>query len=607
MKKSIALILAITSIVFASSTMRISDDTSIGVAQTLNYFKEGADDFVLSNQKLYEAIGDLDSSLSTIDEARNALAQCRRSYKHISFFTAYFLHSETRFYNAAPKFEVEEPTLELIEPMGLQQIETLLFDDDVLANKKTLLIQSEALLTSAGDIRSLLYGLEIGDARILESVRLELIRMSTLYISGYDAPLMKTGITETIAATEALQEVLGPYFKADRTRSSRLDSLTTASLTYLNAHQDFDSFDRMDYLTRFALPMQRELSELIVGLGLEVNTTRYLNYRAPHIYSRNALKSWGSNGNDPAREKVLADLGRTLFFDKSLSGNASTSCSSCHQPRYYFTDLQRRSPSLVRDSVLKRNTPTLLYAGWQHMQFWDGRAGRLEDQVRHVIFNPLEMGGSNASLTKNLFRKNEYKALFSASFPGREVQELGIKEVSEALAAFVNQLSPMDSPFDRYIGGAQTAMTDRQVNGFNLFMGKAQCGTCHFPPFFNSLLPPLFDLSEVEVLGVTTTDDFMKPLLDPDPGRYDLYKIPYYKQAFKTPTVRNAAKTGPYMHNGSFQSLASVVEFYNKGGGLGMMLPVKEQTLSAKPLNLSDKESEDIIQFLESLTDPNLE
>lgn len=607
MNRSIALILAITSLVFSASTVRGPADNSTGVAHTLAYFREGVKDFVVANEKLYSALKGINAEPATVAQAREALVACRRSYKRISFFTAYFLHSETRFYNAAPKFEVEEPTLELVEPMGLQQIETLLFDDDVPANKSTLLVQSEAMLTSARDIRSLLYGLEIDDARILESIRLELIRIATLYISGYDAPLLKTGIAETMDASEALQAILEPYFKADPEPGKRLESLISTSLSYLNARQDFDTFNRMEYLTRFALPMQEELNEFIAGLGLTINTTQYLNYRAPHIYSRNALKSWGANATDSMQQKALADLGRTLFFDKSLSGNTSTSCATCHQPQNYFADLQKKSPSLVRDSVLKRNTPTLLYAGWQHTQFWDGRAANLEDQIHNVVFNPLEMNGNEESLRRNLFQNKEYKALFNASFPGRNVEDLGITEVSGALAAFVNQLSPMDSPFDRYINGQQTALTDRQVNGFNLFMGKAQCGTCHFPPFFNSLLPPLFDLSEVEVLGITTTDNFISPVLDPDLGRFDLYKIPFYKGAFKTPTVRNAAKTAPYMHNGSFQSLASVVEFYNKGGGRGLALPVEEQTLSDQPLNLSEKESEDIVLFLESLTDANPE
>ncbi|MEO6283131.1 MAG: cytochrome c peroxidase [Dyadobacter sp.] len=606
MKKTVVLALAITSFVLLSLKVSSPTDPSIGVAQSIKDFKEGASDFLDRNEALYQAIDDIKSDSGTIVQARKALLECRRSYKRIAFFTTYFFASETRFYNAAPKFEVEEPTLELVEPMGLQQIEALLFEDDVLSNKTTLLTQSEAMLTSARDMQSLLYGLEINDAQVLESVRIELVRMSTLYISGYDAPSLKSGIAETMDATGALQNTLNPYFESNPGQSNLLKVLLSSSLTYLEGHQDFDSFNRMEYLTRYALPMQTEYGKFVSALGLEINTTQYLNYRAPHIYSRNALRTWGGDGQDSARNKALTELGRLLFFDKSLSGNASTSCATCHQPSRYFTDQLEKSPSLVPDSILKRNTPTLMYAGWQHMQFWDGRVGNLNDQIHHVVFNPLEMNGSNASL-KSVLQNERYKAVVNGSYPGKSAGNLGIGEISEALAAFIRQLSPMDSPFDRYMNGEQAALTDRQVSGFNLFMGKAQCGTCHFPPFFNSLLPPLFDLSEVEVLGTTTTDDFDNPMLDKDLGRFDLYKMKYYKGAFKTPTVRNAAKTAPYMHNGSFKTLNKVVEFYNKGGGRGLALPVEEQTLSAKPLNLSDRETGDIILFLESLTDTNPE
>ncbi|MCE7065026.1 cytochrome-c peroxidase [Dyadobacter sp. CY326] len=603
MKKTIAVIIAVLGFAFLSLKVSGPGDSSIGVDHTLRSFKTGVDDFIKTNEQLYVAIDGINADSASVLTARKALKDCRRSYKRIAFFTSYFFPSETRFYNGAPKFEVEEPTLELVEPMGLQQIEALLFEDDVLAGKSDLLVQSEAMLTSAKDMHALLFGIKINDAQILESVRIELIRITTLYISGYDAPMLKSGITETLEATNALQNVLKPYFNANPELGKPLEKLLSGSEIYLNAHQDFDSFDRMQFLTRFALPIQKEFGDFVSKLGLVINTTPYLNYEAPHIYSRNALKNWDDHGTDSVQKKALVDLGRTLFFDKSLSGNASTSCATCHQPGNYFADQLQKSPSLVRDSVLRRNTPTLMYAVWQHSQFWDGRVANLQDQIHNVFLNPLEMNGNAAELNGNVLQKEEYKKLINTSFPGKNVQDLGISEASEALAAFVKQLGTMDSPFDQYVAGDQTALTDRQVSGFNLFMGKAQCGTCHFPPFFNSLLPPLFDISEVEVLGVPVHDDFEKPELDADLGRFDLYKMRYYKGAFKTPTVRNAAKTAPYMHNGSLKTLAKVIDFYNKGGGKGLKLPVEDQTLSANALNLTERESEDIILFLESLTD----
>ena len=134
-------------------------------------------------------------------------------------------------------------------------------------------------------------------------------------------------------------------------------------------------------------------------------------------------------------------------------------------------------------------------------------------------------------------------------------------------------------------------------------MGKAQCGTCHFAPLFNGLIPPFYNLTEVEVLGTTKTDNLEKPEADTDLGRFNIFPISFYEKAFKTPTVRNVSATGPYMHNGAFKTLEAVVEFYNKGGATGLGLPMSNQTLSAASLNLSKEEINDIVQFLHSLED----
>ena len=134
-------------------------------------------------------------------------------------------------------------------------------------------------------------------------------------------------------------------------------------------------------------------------------------------------------------------------------------------------------------------------------------------------------------------------------------------------------------------------------------MGKAQCGTCHFVPYFNSLLPPHFAVSEVEVLGTPANANLDHPQQDRDRGRYDLYPIHFYDGAFKTPTVRNAAKTAPYMHNGAFETLTQVIDFYNRGGGTGLGLDHPDQTLSGKPLHLTVSEIDDISLFIDSLTD----
>jgi cytochrome c peroxidase len=151
--------------------------------------------------------------------------------------------------------------------------------------------------------------------------------------------------------------------------------------------------------------------------------------------------------------------------------------------------------------------------------------------------------------------------------------------------------------------GDKTALSASQKRGFNLFMGKAACGTCHFAPVFNGLVPPNYITTEFEILGTPMNEDLEKPIADTDLGMYNVFEIEQFKGAFKTPTVRNAAETAPYMHNGAFATLEKLIDFYDKGGGAGIGLNVPQQTLSPTPLNLTKEEKADLISFIEALTD----
>lgn len=576
---------------------RVQKQDEIGVANGVVYFKTELRSFTSSCTTMEMAVANINEDSTSVTTAKKALIQCRLDYKKIASFLTYFFPSETNFYNAAPKIEVEEPELELVEPMGLQYIEALLFEENVYQNKAKLIEQVHILTSSVNDLPSLLYNFTATDAQILESVRIELIRSSTLSIAGFDAPLLKSSMAEMEVSAIAMKDILKPYIKLKPAQGKLVADLLDGSILYLKAHKDFDSFNRMEYLLSYALPLQKKLQVLIEELKLSINTTQFVNYEAENSYSPNALKPFA-----PANENLVA-LGEKLFSDPRLSGNLKVSCATCHQKDNYFTDLLPRSASLLKDSILKRNTPTLLYSGWQHSQFWDGRAATMNSQVHDVLFNKLEMGGTARSLSQNIIKSKVYERDFVALFPKVKPKQMGANEISTAISAYISKLGSMNSAFDEQIQGKSKAMTSKQVEGFNLFMGKAQCGTCHFPPFFNGLIPPFYDRSEVEILGTTKNDDFQKPQLDTDNGRYNLYQINYYKGAFKTPSVRNSAKTFPYMHNGGFKDLTQVVEFYNLGGGKGLGLEVPDQTLSAMPLKLTKTEVASIVAFMESLTD----
>jgi len=472
--------------------------------------------FAASARALQQAVAVIDEhNPQSITDAKVALKDCRINYKKLSFFLEYFFTSEAYVFNSPARYEIDEPYIEWETPVGLQQIEALLYDSVI--NKQQLIQDAEVVANTAADIPSLLYNFSATDQQIRESVEQELNRIMTLYITGYDAPLLKSGIEEAAASLTAISEVI-----KDNTDIQE-------AINYLHQHTDFDSFNRLEFLTVYGMPLQQQLGY-------------------PALFNHK---------NDIIGDTVL---GRKLFFDNTLSGNKTRSCATCHQPDKHFTDGLVRNSSLL-GGQLPRNTPGLNYAGFQHAQFWDGRVKTLEEQIVTVLYSKEEMGATDSSITK---------------------------EMVDALVAYVRTLAPFNAPLDKYLAGDHNALTSQQQQGFNLFMGKAQCGTCHFAPVFNGSTPPLYDRTEFEVLDKDSIDA----------GRYGFFKVDFYLNAFKTPTVRNTAATAPYMHDGRYRTMEEVIDFYEKGG-----LNTSNQTMSTQPLKLTAAEKKSIAAFMEALTD----
>jgi cytochrome c peroxidase len=584
---------------------------NIGVTHAVGYFKTGSQDFSRSSLILKNAIAALDSKKpATISKARVALKLCRLDYKKIEFFMNYFFESSAFVFNKPAKVEVEEPYMEYQEPSGFQLIESLLFEDDPPAHGQTLMEQADLIQSSASDLSSLLYQFGATDDQILESIRLEVLRVLTLSITGYDAPELKSGIAESRQSLQAVAEILAPFLDTEtglqhtEKIGQELTLTLDSAIAYLAAHPDFDSFDRMEFLTGYGLPLQEQLGKFIERGGMVLNSKSALNYQAKNIFSPDAIPA-AAFPDAVISNAAMVRLGKKLFLEKALSGNLQRTCASCHRPDKYFSDGLTTSLAFDGEAHVKRNAPTLLYAGFQYSQFWDGHAASLPEQVKAVISNPLEMNG-NHHVILDLIRKNSaYLADFNLAFPVKDVNEnvITIDKLANALAAYVMGLGPRNSAFDQYMAGDHQAMSAAEIKGFNLFMGKGQCGSCHFAPLFNGLTPPFYRLTEYEILGTPANDDFTRLEKDSDHGRKDFFPISYYEAAFKTPTVRNAGQTAPYMHNGVFKDLEKVVQFYNLGGGAGLHLDIPLQTLSSKPLHLSDEEVKQIVVFMQSLTD----
>jgi cytochrome c peroxidase len=198
-----------------------------------------------------------------------------------------------------------------------------------------------------------------------------------------------------------------------------------------------------------------------------------------------------------------------------------------------------------------------------------------------------------------LIQNPKYKTLINKAFPQKtELQEW---QLQNAIASYIRSLNKFNSKFDTHFQGTSTTLSSEEQLGFNLFAGKAKCATCHFIPLFNGTVPPIYKKTEQEVVGTPQVKN--GKIISPDLGRFTQYKMAQLKNAFKTPTLRNVAQTAPYMHNGVFTTLEEVVDFYNKGGGIGTGINVENQTLPSDALNLTAVEQKALVAFMKTLSD----
>jgi cytochrome c peroxidase len=275
-----------------------------------------------------------------------------------------------------------------------------------------------------------------------------------------------------------------------------------------------------------------------------------------------------------------AELGWLLFFDKRLSVDGTVSCASCHQPERAFTDGQAVSIGL-RGQRGARSAPTLVNCAWNADLFWDGRSKSLEEQLIEPLTNPVEMGNSEQSLLKTLAGIPGYRARFKKVF-GED--RITLDRVAKAMATFERTLLSGNSPYDRFKAGDRKALTELQQEGMEIFFSnRARCDSCHEGLNFTN--------GKFANIGISM--DRPKP----DLGQYNITGQEADKGAFKTPTLREIAQTGPYMHDGSLATLEEVVEHYDKGG---IKNPWLHQDI--KPLHLTPRQKKALVAFLKALS-----
>lgn len=277
--------------------------------------------------------------------------------------------------------------------------------------------------------------------------------------------------------------------------------------------------------------------------------------------------------------QAKVDLGKQLYFDGRLSKNNAISCAFCHNPFTGFADPRQTSIG-VGGGLGGRQAPTVFNTGFIPLQFWDGRAGSLEEQAIGPIANPVEMAETHENVVKKLGKIKGYQQQFRAVF-GTDVNLQGI---AEAIAAYERTVISTNSAFDKYVLGDAQAMDKTALRGMALFKGKARCILCHNGPNFAD--------NQFHNLGVPQVGPMKEDL-----GRFYVTQQEQDKGAFKTQTLRSITETAPYMHDGVFKTLEEVIDFLDQGGGQNPNL-----SPMVKPLGLTEQEKAELIAFLNALT-----
>jgi len=535
----------------------------------------------------------------SVDSLRRAFLACRSAYKRVEPFTEYFFPATSRLVNGPPLPEVEAEENKLFEPEGLQVIEEHLYPAFDPAGRADLVREVKKLSSELARYQTLWEATDFTDAHIFDLLRLEVFRIVSLGMAGFDTPMCQTAIPEAAVALTSMRTYLS-LFETDTPGYAALDRQLQQAADYLNQHPDFDSFDRAHFITTYANPLSKQLLTYQRALGIEpFKDRRPLRPDAETLFAANAFDPDAYAATVDARmNPAKIELGRRLFADPVLSANNQRACVSCHQPDKAFTDGLTKNKTLTGQGLIGRNTPTLLNAALQAGQFYDLRASSLENQSFDVVHNVTEMNGSLEQVAKKLRVDPSYVAQFRKAFPEKN-GAIEPFQIQNALASYERTLVSLDSRFDRYMRGQKTALSAEEIHGLNLFMGKAKCGICHFMPLFNGTVPPGYTDSESEVIGVPATT--AETEIDPDLGRYAHTKLDVLKYSFKTPTLRNVAQTAPYMHNGVYRTLDEVIEFYNKGGGNGLGFNLAYQTLPEDKLNLTTTEKKALVAFMKAL------
>jgi cytochrome c peroxidase len=547
---------------------------------------------------------------------RVQIEAARLELKNIDFWIRYFEPNAYRRINGPLPVEWENEVFEKFEPpyrregAGLSLAELSLDQTPLLKDSLVQLIKrsEEAVKTFEADS---ITGQLNSYSHFFLANRLFLLNLAAIYTTGFECPDTNHVVPELRSMLLGTKEIYNSYnqsFPENPLPGEYLEKYEkTISFVEMQGN-GFSSFNHFDFIRDFVNPLFAMNQKLINDYNARsINYNDYtLNNNALSIFDKSLYASQNTKGlySMVEDEKTLQEIryiGKLLFYDPILSGNNMRSCASCHKPTEYFTDTTNGLAfQFDKQQRLPRNTPTLINSVYNHLLMLDGKHISLQAQGKDVITNPNEMNSNGKELIKKVLSCKVYREAFKSFLKlTPEEKDITINHIVSAITYYDGSYSRFYSPFDNAMNN-KASVSDETKRGFNLFMSRAKCATCHFVPNFNGVKPPYIG-SEFEVLGTPGDTSFKN--LSPDEGRYMINKAPETLHAFRTGSIRNAEFTKPYMHNGVFNSLEEVIDFYDVGGGQGKKLVVTNQTLAGDSLHLTKTDKKELLAFIYSLNE----
>ena len=448
--------------------------------------------------ELQHIISALDTLIvsKTITDKIKYYKKARYHFKTIEPILAFVDKSNYKSLNAPNILQVEEdaPTdIKINNPFGFQVIEELLHEkkkDTTTINKITRKTNSRLKLLKQNTY------IKLKDYHIVWLIRYQIVRIATTGITGFDSPVLAASLTESQYTYNTLINLLELH-KTKFSSKKLYDEIVSSFNTSIeNLKQPFDTFDRYIFIKNNTDKQLKLLLKLQEDWSIQYPFEMALSNTMISLFSKDAISTYYFTDykSDTTLIKQKVVFGKKLFNDKRLSKDNNMACVSCHFKEKAFTD-----GKVTFNSKIKRNSPTLNYSAYQQSYFMDARSGSLEGQVIGVSNNHDEFNLPIDSLVNKLYEIQEYKTLLDTLYNNKKNNNFNIRH---AIASYIRTLNTFNSKFDKNITLKENTLTSEEKKGFNLFMGKAACATCHFAPVFNGTVLPDFKHTQLEIIGV---------------------------------------------------------------------------------------------------------